>query len=147
MKRNDYMTVQRRSLTDFLAEHSDRHFTIDEICSALSTEDSHPGKSTVYRQVKKLMESGEVRRFESAESRSFVYQYAAGTEHCGDEAHFHLKCARCGRLIHMDCEQLAGVRRHIADEHNFVIGAGHGVIYGECIDCALKDNEAEEHCH
>ena len=139
MKRSEYMTVQRRSLIDFLSENSDRHFTIEEIVDALDSGEAHPGKSTVYRQMKRLLELGQVRRFETSESRSFVYQYANETPHCGEDEHFHIKCARCGRLIHMDCEQLAQVSRHIAAEHDFIIGAGHGVIYGECTACAESE--------
>ena len=72
-----------------------------------------------------------VRRFEAAGSDSFVYQYAAGV---GCDHHFHLKCAHCGNLLHMECDKLNEVRRHILDDHGFLIG-GNSIIYGVCADC------------
>lgn len=144
MKRHNYMTAQRKSLIDFLSAHSERHFTIDEIIAQLHEGQAQPGRSTVYRQMKKLVDSGAVRRFESPDSRSFVYQYANDSDCC--EAHFHLKCSRCGRLIHMDCERLSHVRSHIEAEHDFIIGAGKGIIYGECTACAASHTGEEDCC-
>lgn len=132
MKRTAYMTGQKKQILDFLIAHKDRHFTVEEILEALSDGENRPGKSTVYRQIARLLEDGVIRRFESAGSDSFVYQYAVGVN-C--EHHFHLKCARCGKLIHMECDRLQEVRDHIFKEHGFLIG-GSSVIYGICAGCA-----------
>lgn len=132
MKRTAYMTGQKKQILDFLIAHKDRHFTVEEILDALSDGETRPGKSTVYRQIARLLEDGVIRRFESADSDSFVYQYAVGVN-C--EHHFHLKCARCGKLIHMECDRLQTVRDHILEEHGFLIG-GSSVIYGICAGCA-----------
>ncbi len=134
MKRNTYMTGAKKQLLDFFAAHKDRHFTVDQIVEALSSSESCPGKSTVYRQIAKLWEDGILRRFESADADSFVYQYAVGE---GCEHHFHLKCASCGMLIHMECDKLSEVREHILKDHGFLIG-GSSVIFGVCAACAAK---------
>ena len=119
-----YMTSHKKRILDFLIEHKDHHYTIDEIIHALSVGDKKPGKSTVYRQISALLEDGVIRRFEAAGADSFVYQYAVGV---GCEHHFHLKCSRCGNLLHMECDQLREVRRHILEDHGFLIG-GNAVI-------------------
>ncbi len=134
MKRSTYMTGPKKQILDFFAAHKDRHFTVDQIVEALSTAEVRPGKSTVYRQVSRLWEDGIIRRFESATADSFVYQYAVG-EDC--EHHFHLKCASCGMLLHMECDKLTEVREHIKKDHGFLIG-GSSVIYGVCKKCAAK---------
>lgn len=132
MKRTAYMTGQKKQILDFLIAHKERHFTVEEILDSLGGGETKPGKSTVYRQIARLLEDGVIRRFESADSDSFVYQYAVGVN-C--EHHFHLKCARCGKLIHMECDRLQTVRDHILEEHGFLIG-GSSVIYGICAGCA-----------
>ncbi len=132
MKRTTYMTGPRKQILDFFIAHKDQHHTVEEVCNALSGAKDAPGKSTVYRQIARLCEDGVLRRFASAGASSFVYQYAVGQD-C--QHHFHLKCDRCGRLVHMECEHLYGVRRHIQNEHGFLIG-GTSVIYGICATCA-----------
>lgn len=129
-----YMTSHKKRILDFLIEHKDHHYTIDEIIHALSVGDKKPGKSTVYRQISALLEDGVIRRFEAAGADSFVYQYAVGV---GCEHHFHLKCSRCGNLLHMECDQLREVREHILKDHGFLIG-GNAVIYGVCAACRSK---------
>ena len=132
MKRNAYMTGHKKQILDFFIAHKDKHYTVEEIVSALSAGETSPGKSTVYRQVARLWEDGVIRRFESPDTDSFVYQYAVGE---GCDHHFHLKCARCGKLIHMECDKLHDVREHILKDHGFLIG-GSSVIYGVCAGCA-----------
>ena len=132
MKRTAYMTGPKKQILDFLIAQKEHHFTVDEILDALTKENVRPGKSTVYRQINRLLEEGVVRRFESADASSFVYQYAVGID-C--EHHFHLKCDRCGKLIHMECDHLHDVKGHILKEHGFLIG-GSSVIYGICADCS-----------
>lgn len=133
MKR-EYNTEQKRMITDYLKTHGDRHFTVEEISEAVGRQGA--GKSTVYRQISKLLEAGVIRRFESPSSSSFVYQYAGANEDCC--RHYHLKCVKCGRLIHMKCERLDEVREHIIRDHDFIIGYGSSVIYGECTSCASE---------
>ena len=133
MTRGEYKTPGKQQLVDFLYENRDRDFTVEQIVDGLSGKDGAPGKSTVYRLVSKLLESGEIRRFEHPSSSSFVYQYSEHTPDC--EHHFHLKCVKCGRLIHMDCEKMTAVKAHILKEHDFIIG-GELVINGICVACS-----------
>ena len=80
------------------------------------------------------MQSGVIRRFETPGVKSFVYQYANHHDNC--DSHYHLKCVKCGRLIHLECSKLDEVRAHIISEHDFIIGCGESVIYGQCTACA-----------
>lgn len=130
--KKEYNTEQKRRIIGFLRANSNRHFTVDEIAEAVCN-DQTLGKSTVYRHVSKLLELGEIRRFESGSSRKFVYQYAGAHDACNE--HYHLKCVKCGRFIHMECHQLDLVREHIREEHGFMIGAKKAVLYGECSEC------------
>ena len=132
MKR-EYNTEQKRKIIGFLSANRNRHFTVEEIARSVCNGQGL-GKSTVYRHMSKLLESGEVRRFEVDKSRKFVYQFADVYDTCN--AHYHLKCVKCGRFIHMECERLDSVREHIKEEHGFVIGSKKAVLYGECSDCA-----------
>ncbi|MBE6798357.1 MAG: transcriptional repressor [Ruminococcaceae bacterium] len=130
--KKEYNTEQKRRIVGFLCANRDRHFTVEEIAAEVCNG-SNLGKSTVYRHISKLLESGEIRRFEVDNSRNFVYQYA--DVHDGCNTHYHLKCVKCGRFIHMECQQLDLVREHIKEEHGFIIGQNRAVLYGQCSDC------------
>ncbi len=135
MEPRRYMTNQKKQLLSFLQQHGDRHFTVEQIIEGLGHDKA--GKSTIYRQIVQLVDEGIVRRFEAPGSKSFVYQFAGATGGC--DCHFHLKCTKCGRLIHMECAQLSAVQQHIAAEHDFFIGSNRAVLYGECTACRAKE--------
>lgn len=130
-----YNTDQRKRVIDFFKENKEHHFTVNQIADRLCLDGS--GRSTVYRQISNLLESGVIRRFESGDSRQFVYQFADLNEDC--DSHYHLKCVKCGRLIHMNCERLKEVSDHIKSEHDFILGSGRGILYGECVDCLFEN--------
>ena len=132
--KKQYNTEQKRMIIEFLQNNRERHFTVEEITSAVCNEGA--GKSTVYRQISKLLEAGVVRRFETKDKSSFVYQYADAHEDC--DSHYHLKCIKCGRLIHMECSHLNEVQQHIKAEHKFILGHSGSVLYGECVSCVGK---------
>lgn len=132
--KKQYNTEQKRMIIEFLKTHSQQHFSVDEITSAVCKDGA--GKSTVYRQVSKLLEAGIIRRFETKGKSSFVYQYADAHTDC--DQHYHLKCVKCGRLIHMECSHLKEVEQHIVSEHNFFLGHSDSVLYGQCVSCIEK---------
>ena len=95
--RNSYHTQQRCALLAFLSAHADEQFTVEQLLAAMG--DAAPGRSTVYRALDRLVEEGTVRRFAPESGGSAAYQ-AMDPGHC--DAHLHLKCVGCGRLIHLD---------------------------------------------
>lgn len=132
----EYKTEQKNSVLCFLKQNCEHHYTVEQIVSALNKSENAPAKSSVYRIINNLVKSGRVLRFESKDEKNFVYQYAHLSDKC--QHHYHLKCTDCGKLIHMECEHLSDVCRHIESEHGFLVGTGNSVIYGCCSSC-LKE--------
>ncbi len=129
-----YKTVQKRIVSDFFEKHCEKAFSVEELSHELGRRfgADAPGKSTVYRIVQKMVEEGTLKRLVKGNSRSFVYQIAAG-EHCA--MHLHMKCIECGRLLHMDDEQSHGLLRKILEENGFCVNEQQTVLLGKCIDC------------
>mgnify|MGYP000686480787 FL=1 len=50
-----------------------------------------------------------------------------------------MKCLKCGKLLHAECDFLNGLSEHIEKEHDFVIDGERTVLYGVCGDCRRKD--------
>ena len=68
-----------------------------------------------------------------SELSSSVFQYIGSDEECC--RHLHLKCADCGKLVHLECPNSIELLRHIYEEHNFSIDSKKSVLYGRCRDC------------
>ncbi len=130
----EYNTKQRLILRDFLKTNRNRQFSINEITEAVSEEGI--GKSTVYRNMSQLLDSGDVRRFRGKDGKQVLYQYV-GHDH-GCSKHFHLKCNDCGKLFHVGCDSVMGIREHIGAHHDFTIDIGNTVFYGICGSCKRK---------
>ena len=123
-----YQTEQRKQLLQFLQENKTKQYTIDEIISHMGREHM-PGKSTVYRLIKQLVEEGKVKRCNKNNSRQFVYQLLDG-ECCHE--HFHLQCENCGKLFHLEEEETRQVQYLLHLKENFDIDVGRSLFMGVC---------------
>ena len=130
----EYRTRQRTAILQYFKSHPHAHLTAEELCDALRAGGISVGKSTVYRALDKLAESGLVRRFSMAPGESACYQYAGGhSDTC--RAHFHLKCTVCGTLYHIECEHLDELTAHLGAKHSFTVDYAKTVLYGTCDPC------------
>lgn len=129
-----YHTEQKKILLQFLRDHRDRAFTIEQTVAELQSccGSAAPGKSTVYRLMQRLVEDGEVKRFVAGNSRRFVYQLM-GSETC--HSHLHLKCRACGRLFHLDEQLSHALTRQLAAANGFSLSEADTVLFGDCAEC------------
>lgn len=129
-----YNTVQRAELLEFMSRHRASAYTVKEIADMMKTDSDipkPPGESTVYRLIKELVESGEVKRTVRGNSRTFVYQLTDG-ENC--HHHLHMKCMSCGKLYHMDDEASRALVERIMEEDSFELDSS-AVLPGRCGGC------------
>ena len=127
-----YRTEQREALQAYLKANAARQFTIEELAAALKPT---IGKSTVYRLVRELQESGRVRRFQLGQGRHVAYQYLP-TEQC--VSHLHLKCVVCGRMLHLDGAVSDFLVRQILATNRFALDDRLTTLYGRCAKCGTE---------
>lgn len=131
-----YQTEQKKILLAYMKAHSDRAFTIEELCEQIKEEKDltvTPGKSTIYRVMPELVEEGQVKRFVKGNSRKFLYQMVCG-DHC--ERHLHMKCSVCGKLYHMEDEESEALLLQVMQKHHFHVDEGKTVLFGQCETCS-----------
>ena len=129
-----YRTAQKDTLTAFLRENADKAFTVEELATALGGEKG-VGRSTLYRLLPKLVQSGEVKRFYKDHARTALYQ-AVGCCHCDE--HLHLKCTDCGKILHLNDDASAAVLRNVLRDSHFAIDEKQTVLFGRCAGCRKK---------
>lgn len=136
---NEYKTKQREIIQNYLENHGENHVTIDEVLNHLRDNNISVGRTTIYRYMEKLTEAGTLRKYFLEEGMGACYQYVGENEEC--HSHFHLKCIKCGVLLHVKCDYLAGADKHILEEHGFEIDNTKTVFYGWCKSC--KENKED----
>lgn len=133
MRNSSYNTSGKRKLIAFLAKNEHKEYSVQSLHEALTAEGIEIGKSSLYRLLEKLCESGAVRKFRDEATDLAVFQYVGDDAECA--RHLHLKCKTCGRLIHLHCELAGELVSHISAEHGFRIDSKGSVLYGICRAC------------
>ena len=131
-----YITKQREAILAYIVSLKSVHVTASQIALHFEREAVPIGKATIYRHLDELTESGKLRRYVTDGMSGACYQYV-GDEKTGD-AHLHLKCELCGELLHLECDALVDLERHVFDKHAFQVNTTKTVLYGRCDDCLQK---------
>ena len=123
-----YKTKHRTKLINYLISKKDEHLTIQDIQKDLPTI----SQATLYRLIDSLVEEGAVRKYIIGPSSSCCFQYVS----CHHHEHFHLICEKCGKLIHLECDEANHFISHLEQEHGFSVDVSKINFYGICDECA-----------
>lgn len=129
-----YNTKQKQLVFDFISINKEKQFTCEEITVQLMNGGTPVGKTTVYRQLEKLVNDGFVKKLYSHNSKGFVYQFI--DEHSDCDKHLHLRCSECGGYVHLGCDFMSKVSEHIYTHHDFTVDNSRTEIIGICGKCA-----------
>lgn len=130
MKRN---TIQRLLVFEAV-NRLQCHATADEIYHSIVKEHPNISRATVYRNLKLLAETGEIRRMEIPGGPDRF------DHRCHD--HCHVKCEKCGRVFDVDMEYITGLEKNIKNDHGFTF-TGYDILFrGICPECrALSERQ------
>lgn len=134
-----YQTKQGQQMLQYLESTGRTHFTAADARRYFLEHDIPVGTSTVYRQLEKLVEEGQVRKYVVEEGQSACYEYV-GSADPGDVTCYHLKCEVCGKLIHLSCHEITDFEQHITEHHQFHVNPRRTVFFGLCEDCYRAQN-------
>ena len=133
--RSKYKTKQREIVLEYLKALSGEHITAGDVCEYCKAQGSSIGQSTVYRQLESLVDEGVVSKQIIDKNSPACFEYIGSESHIHSESCFHCKCEKCGKLIHMHCDELEEMEKHILKDHAFKIDHRRTVFYGVCEDC------------
>lgn len=126
-------TKQKALILDCLKSSGDEHITAEEIIDRLKENGTPVAKSTVYRFLAQLEESGDVRKYLLVEGSPACYQFIGDAGPC--LVHYHMMCKECGQIVHFENSDLQLLFANMAKECGFSIDGGRTVFYGLCRDC------------
>ena len=133
--RSTYKTKQRESLLAYLETRPGAHITVGDVCAHFRAQGSAIGQSTVYRQLERLVDEGLVNKYVIDGSSPACFEYVGPDSHADAEVCFHCKCEKCGKLIHLHCDELESIGAHLLSHHGFRLNPMRTVFYGLCEDC------------
>ena len=120
------LTPQRRLIADII-HSADGHLTAEDIIDHVQRKMPGVNKSTIYRTLELLEDSGCVVRSESDDH--FIYH------HTEEGHHHHLICKKCGKTISCDDKLFSRVEKSLSNKYGFQVSFRHMVINGLCDTC------------
>ena len=136
-----YNTKHSNDILVYLQDNPGVHLTAQEICRHLNDIGKAVGLTTVYRQIERLVESGLVNKYVMDGSESACFEYLGNDGQGRDKNCFHCKCLECGKLIHLECDEVKHLLAHIEEEHGFKVDISKVTLYGICPDCQKGENK------
>jgi Fur family ferric uptake transcriptional regulator len=137
--KGQYKTKQREELLRYLRKNPGAHFTARDLSRHFESQGCPIGTATIYRQLDGMIEEGLVHKYIIDENSSACFAYVDPADHCRKPICYHCKCEKCGRLIHLDCTEIAALQSHLAEHHGFAIDPTRTVFYGVCADCRAAE--------
>ena len=130
-----YRTKQREILLGYLETVPGVHITAGDVCEYFKSQGAPIGQSTVYRQLESLVDEGLINKYIIDGNSPACFEYVGEGSHRDAEVCFHCKCKKCGKLIHLQCDELEEIQTHLFTEHCFKMDPKRTVFYGLCEDC------------
>ena len=140
MGKAQYKTKQMTEILTFLKSVQGRHVTVNEICDFFREKGISVGTTTIYRHLEKMVKEGLAAKYVVDGSSSACFEYLGAEEHCHKTSCFHCKCEKCGKLIHLHCEDVVKLEQHLMESHGFQMDPCRTVFYGICEECRKSES-------
>jgi Fur family ferric uptake transcriptional regulator len=105
------------------------HFDVDQLYVLLRSQNEKISKSTIYRTIPLLLESGLIQEA-YFEDGHLHYEHIYGHEH-----HCHLRCLECGKVVEFTDESAKGVEEKVGERFDFLVTGHKFDVYGYCAKC------------
>ncbi len=126
--RGEKLTEPRRVLVRHIFD-SHKHFDADELVADLRAANRQVSRSTVYRTLRLLVESGLLRELRLTNRTAYEHDF-------GYPSHDHLHCTGCNQVIEFRNDEIRRLREAISLEHGFRASGHRFIITGLCPKCS-----------
>ena len=111
--------------------------TVAEILDGLKEEGISINRSTIYRNLDKLVENGDILAFKGKDSESAFYQYSGEHKECNE--HLHLQCNSCGKIFHLEHGFVGDFMERLRKECKVKLDVSKTMLVGTCEKCLEKN--------
>ena len=128
MLQKSYHTKTADIISEFIQSKAEHSFTAAELSDFLKNHGLEVNKTTIYRNLDKLTESGRLLKQKSQISDGFIYQDASATADCHE--HIHFQCSKCGTVFHLSDEKTADYLKSISETLGLEIDTASSSLNG-----------------
>ena len=136
-ERQNYNTKARKYILDFLKLRQDSTVSAADITAHLKKMGAAVNQATVYRYLNRLSRENQVLKFTDSKTQKSVYRFVGVGSGCDE--HIHIKCVSCGKLMHLECDFMEDIKRHLSEEHGFLLQCDGSILYGLCGECRKEE--------
>lgn len=129
----EYQTRCRTSILEYCESHEESRFSASDINEYLMKKGDVVNLATIYRNLEKMTENGNLIKYKSASDDRCLYQYVKPESDCGH--HLHMQCRKCSKIIHMECDFMKQFSGNIEEKYGFSIECNNSLISGVCGEC------------
>ncbi len=124
---------QREIIFDTLRRHA-VHPTAERLYNIIKGEqpDSNIGIATVYRNLRRMANSGSIKKISGLEE-------AEHFDH-NTHTHYHFLCKKCNKVFDIDAKVAPEIIENTQKETGFIIDSYDIVFHGICKDCQTEEN-------
>ena len=135
MAKAPYKTKQMTELLTYLKSVQGSHITVSDISSYFQKKGIAVGTTTIYRHLEKMVQEGVVAKYVVDGTTSACFEYTGEQDREEKTACYHCKCEKCGKLIHLQCNEVEILKQHMMEHHSFDMDPLRTVFYGICSEC------------
>lgn len=132
-----YKTKVRTLIINYLKLNSDRRFTAREIYDSIKDQAGSLNQTTIYRNMDRLCEEGELVRYKEPNRNAWYYQYSDEHKHCN--RHMHAQCSTCGKIFHLEKPFVDEFTDRIRTMYGLDVSPSDTIIIGQCEDCGQTE--------
>ncbi|NLE69914.1 MAG: hypothetical protein GX611_06965 [Clostridiales bacterium] len=134
--RKEYVTRQRNAVLDCFVKRPQEGLTAQEVFQLLRDQGVSIGRTTVYRAIAHLCESGALIQLSDLHT---VTDAPKRYQHKGaDTGHISVRCSQCGLIAPLKCEAVSAFEQHVSQDHGFTLLEEECMLPGLCAGCQEK---------
>ncbi|MCR5665615.1 MAG: transcriptional repressor [Eubacterium sp.] len=133
----EYRTKIKDLIQEYMQMHADERFCAAEIHKYLTNCGKTANLTTVYRNLEKLTEAGVLVKTKNPADDCTYFQVLDSNRHC--EQHLHMRCLRCGKIVHLEDEYMQEFYEYIRKKTKFEMDCTASQINGICEDCIKRE--------
>ena len=129
-----YSTRQQQAILQGLEHHGETPVSASELADELRQDGCQVSLATVYRQLEKLAETGQIHRVAADNATLYRPCPAQKAQRC-----LLLRCSACGRTEHLEYPQIQSFYQQLEEEHGFRTDPCQTVLTGLCARSAGQE--------